>query len=200
MSITIILIFLTCLVSITSFRNQGALEKMVFWPYNIRRKNEYWRFLTCGFIHADYMHLAFNMITLYFFGRIIEGTLFQNSPLGFGLFYLLALACSNMYSYFRHRDDIGFRALGASGAVSAVVFAFIILAPWDLIYVFFLPVPAILYGVLYLGYSAYMGRRNQDHIGHDAHFWGGVFGILYTFALHPYLASSFLERLTQVHF
>lgn len=198
MSITLIIIIITCLVSISTFRNQQMMEKALFWPYYIKRNNEWWRFITCGFIHADYMHLAFNMITLYFFGRIAESYIF--TPSGFILFYLLALAASNIYSYFKRQNNPDYRALGASGAVSAVVFSFIILAPWEKIIIFVLPVPAILYGVFYLGYSAYMTKKEYDNIGHDAHLWGGVFGIVYTLALRPELGHRFVDQLINFHF
>ncbi|GAA4306883.1 rhomboid family intramembrane serine protease [Compostibacter hankyongensis] len=196
MSVTLLIIIVTCVVSIAAFRNQQLLERSLFWPYYVKRNNEWWRFITCGFIHADYMHLAFNMITLYFFGRIAETYIFPR--LEFVLFYVLALVASNLYSYFRHKDNFDYRALGASGAVSAVVFAFIILAPWEKIIIFVIGVPAILYGVFYLGYSAYMSRKGYDNIGHDAHLWGGVFGIVYTLALRPELGRLFLEQL--LHF
>lgn len=197
MSITLIIVILTCLVSITAFSNQQMLEQSVFWPYYIKRKNEWWRFISCGFVHAGYMHLAFNMITLYFFGRIVEVYIFNRS--GFVLFYVLALIASNIFSYLKHRDNFDYRALGASGAVSAVVFAFIILAPWEKIIIFVIPVPAIIYGVFYLAYSAYMSRKGYDNIGHDAHLWGGIFGIVYTLVLHPGLGQQFLQQLINLH-
>ena len=198
-SATLIIIIATCVISISAFSNHQVMDRFLFWPYYIKRKNEFWRFISCGFIHADYLHLAFNMFTLYFFGRYIEMALFQKIS-GFFLFYLLSLVGSNIYSYFRHRDNYNYRALGASGAVSAIVFSFIILAPWQLIYIFFIPIPAIVYGVLYLAYSAYMSRKNYDNIGHDAHFWGGIFGILYTLILYPYLGAIFWEKLLSFHF
>jgi membrane associated rhomboid family serine protease len=197
MSITVWIIIVTCLVSISAFRNDRLMERFLFWPYFTKRKNEWWRFVTCGFIHADYMHLGFNMFTLYFFGRIAEIYIFGKA--GFVLFYLLALIASNIYSYFRHRDNYDYRALGASGAVSTAVFSFIILAPWEKIIIFVLPVPAIIYGVFYLAYSAYSSRKGYDNIGHDAHFWGGVFGIVYTLLLRPDLASNFMEKLLTFH-
>lgn len=194
---TLILIVITCLISFFAFSNQRLMEASLFWPFYIRRKKEWWRFVSCGFIHADYIHLAFNMITLYFFGRIAELYIFGTR--GFLYFYLLALVASNLYSYFRHANNFDYRALGASGAVSATVFAFIILAPWEKIIIFILPVPAILYGVIYLGYSAYMSRRGDDHIGHDAHLWGGIFGIVYTLVLRPELGSQFISKLLEFH-
>jgi membrane associated rhomboid family serine protease len=110
-------------------------------------------------------------------------------------FFILSLLGSNLYSYFRHQDNFDYRALGASGAVSAVVFSFIVFAPWQTILVFFIPVPAIIFGALYLFYSAYMSRKGYDNIGHDAHFWGGIFGIAYTILVQPTLGLMFFEKL-----
>ncbi|MBX6379983.1 MAG: rhomboid family intramembrane serine protease [Thermoflavifilum aggregans] len=195
MSLTLIIIIVTCVISISAFYNPQLLEQFLFWPFYIKRRHEYWRFITCGFIHLDYIHLGFNMFTLYFFGQIVELYIFEGKGSGFLLFYLLSLVGSNLYSYFRHRDNFDYRALGASGAVSAVVFSFIVFAPWQTILVFFIPVPAIVYGVLYLIYSAYMSRKGYDNIGHDAHFWGGVFGIAYTIIVQPAVGLMFFERL-----
>jgi len=198
MTLSIAIIILTCLVSITSFSRHNSIDELSMWPYMIKEKNQYYRFITSGFVHADYMHLAFNMITLFFFGRYIE-SMFQQlfgGKLYFLLFYIIALIVSDIPSYIKNKNNPGYRSIGASGAVSAVLFAFILVQPWTTIYIFVLPVPAIIYGVLFLGYSVYMAKRGGDGINHDAHFWGAVVGVVFPLALKPELAGHFLQQLT----
>ena len=203
LTITISIIILTCITSIMGFNNQKILNDLIFWPPAITKQHQYYRFITCGLIHADYIHLAFNMLTLYFFGRIME--VYYMGMLGLPKYYYLlmyvgALVISNLPTYFKHRNDYDYRSLGASGAVSAVVFAFILLKPWVSVYVFFIPVPAIIYAVLFLVYSAYMSRKGGDNINHDAHFYGALFGIVFTIAVRPEVIRIFLDELSHPHF
>lgn len=160
----------------------SSVNAGLFWPYRVLKQREYYRFLTGGFLHADLMHLIFNLFTLYFFGRNLEWVFIQGDLGGvpaFFLFYGLALVVSDLPSYIKHRHNSSFRSLGASGAVSAVVFATILFSPWEKIYLFgALGIPAALYAVLFVAYSIYMGKRGQDGINHDAHLWGGVFGLI----------------------
>ena len=110
------------------------------------------------------------------------------------------MAVSNIPSYIKHRNDYNYRSLGASGAVSAVLFAFILLRPWETIYVFFFPVPAIIYAALFLGYSAYMSRKGGDYINHDAHFFGALFGMAFTIIVRPEVVRDFITELSHPHF
>ncbi len=202
-SFTIGIIIITVLVSLAGFRNGKIVDDLIFWPPAITKKRQYYRFITCGLIHADYIHLAFNMLTFYFFGRVMEA--YYMGRLGLQHYYFLilyigALIVSNVPTFLKHRNDYDYRSLGASGAVSAILFAFILLEPWVTIYVFFIPVPAIIYAVLFLVYSAYMSRKGGDHINHDAHFYGALFGILFTIAVHPDVVNSFLTELKHPHF
>lgn len=202
-SFTIGIIVITVLVSLAGFRNGKIVDDLIFWPPAITKKHQYYRFITCGLIHADYIHLAFNMLTFYFFGRVMEA--YYMGRLGLQHYYFLilyigALIVSNVPTFLKHRNDYDYRSLGASGAVSAILFAFILLEPWVTIYVFFIPVPAIIYAVLFLVYSAYMSRKGGDHINHDAHFYGALFGILFTIAVHPDVVNSFLTELKHPHF
>jgi membrane associated rhomboid family serine protease len=196
MPVTLLLIAATCVVSFLAFSNPRLLERLILWPPAISRNHEYWRLATCGLIHADLAHLAFNMITLFFFGALMERfyTAYTGAG-GYVLFYAGALVFSSLPSYLRHRDDRDYRSLGASGAVSAVLFAFILLRPWAIIYVYFLPVPAILYAVAYLGYTIYMDRRRSDRINHSAHLWGAVYGVVVTLLVQPRVAGVFLSQL-----
>jgi membrane associated rhomboid family serine protease len=141
------------------------------------------------------------MITLYFFGGFME-RLYAAwiGAAGYALFYVGGLVVSCLPSYLRHRDDSGYRSLGASGAVSAVLFAFILLQPWATIYVFVVPVPAIIYAVLYLAYTIYMDRRRSDHINHSAHLWGAIYGVLVTILIEPRVLGVFFQQLLQPGF
>lgn len=195
MIVTIVLIAITCAVSITCFSDQRMLERLLLWPPGVR-KGEYHRLLTHAFVHADGAHLAFNMITLFFFGRIIEGFFSRFiGEIGFVAFYLAAAVLSGLPSYLKHQHDSSYRSLGASGAVAAIMFAFILIAPWSIIYVFVLPVPALLYGVIFMLYGLYGHRFGHDHINHSAHLWGAAFGIAFTLLMEPRIGSLFLARL-----
>jgi membrane associated rhomboid family serine protease len=202
-SFTVGIIIVTCLVSFLALNNRKLMDALIFWPPAIQMQNQYYRFVTCGLIHADLMHLFFNMFTLYFFGSALET--YYMGDLGlqhyyFLLLYVLALIVANIPSYFKHRDDYNYRSLGASGAVSAVLFAYILIKPWDSLYLFgAVPVPAIIYVVLFVGYSVYMSRRGGDNVNHDAHLWGALFGVVFTIIAHPGVVSTFLTELSQPH-
>jgi membrane associated rhomboid family serine protease len=201
--ITLVIIVITCIVTLTGFRNGKIVDELIFWPPAISKKHQYYRFITCGLIHADYMHLIFNMVTLYFFGTIMEA--YYQGQLGLQKWYYLALyigalIVSNIPTYLKHRNDYNYRSLGASGAVSAVLFAFILLRPWQRIIVLVFPVPAIIYGGLFLFYSAYMSRKGGDNVNHDAHFYGALFGILFTIAIRPDVVGIFWNELMHPRF
>jgi membrane associated rhomboid family serine protease len=202
-SITLTIIIVTSIITLTGFRNGKVVDDLIFWPPAISKKHQYYRFITCGLIHADYMHLIFNMLTLYFFGSFMEAH--YQGELGLQKWYYLALyigalIVSNIPTYIKHRNDYNYRSLGASGAVSAVLFAFILLHPWQQILVLVFPVPAIIYGGLFLVYSVYMSRKGGDHINHDAHFYGALFGILFTIAVRPDVVHIFMNELMHPHF
>jgi membrane associated rhomboid family serine protease len=207
MSITVIIVAITCIVSFILMNNDEAKEKVLFWPYRINHQKEYFRFYSGAFVHADILHLAFNMITLYSFGQGIETFLFpalfgDKSGLLYIMLYALGIVVASLPDYFKYKEVYGYRALGASGAVSAVLFSVILLAPSEELKVFLaIPIPAWLFGILYLAFSAYMAKRGNDNIGHSAHFWGGVFGLVFTYiAVRSFTNVNILERFVRAIF
>lgn len=177
------------------------MDRLIFWPPAINKGKEYHRLLSYGLVHADFTHFLFNMITLYFFGQFIEQK--YNAfvgPAGYALFYAGGLLASILPTYWRHRNDSGYRSLGASGAVSAVLFAFILFKPWAMLLIFFIPMPAIVYAVAYTVYSIYMDRRGRDNVNHSAHLWGAAYGVLVTIAVNPGVIGSFFNQLMNPRF
>jgi membrane associated rhomboid family serine protease len=197
MSSTIVIIAITALVSFIAFGNQKLLVEMLFWPPALKR-GEYQRLLTYGLVHADMTHLFFNMMTLYFFGTLVERFyLARMGTFGFGFFYALGLVAAIVPAWWRHRDDDGYRSLGASGAVMAVLMASVLFDPWSMIFVFFVPMPAIVYAVLFVVYELWADRRGKDRINHSAHLWGAAYGVLFTIAVQPSLVGRFLALLAR---
>ncbi|MBL7888606.1 MAG: rhomboid family intramembrane serine protease [Bacteroidia bacterium] len=199
--ITLLIIAITVFISITSMENHTLKNKLMFNAYMIHNRKEWWRFFSSGLIHADWMHLGFNMFSFYMFGRQVEtayGYIFGTQGfLFFLLLYIGGLVMSSLYSYEKNKQNIYYNALGASGAVSAVVFAYIIIAPTAGLYFFFIPVPipAYLFGLIFLGVEYYLGKRGNSNIGHDAHFWGAVYGALLTIVLKPSLFMDFIDQI-----
>ncbi len=201
--ITLALVAVTVLVSWQAWERPMLMDRLILWPPAIDRHKQYDRLLTHGFIHADGMHLIFNMLTLYSFGGLME-TYFgaRIGPVGFLLFYLSAVVVAILPTFMRHRHDARYRSLGASGAVSAVLFASILLDPWSGIYLFFIPipVPAFVFAGLYVWYSIWMDKRGGDNINHSAHLWGALYGVMFTLLQQPALAPHFLQRLVSPEF
>ena len=199
MMTTIIIIAFTTLVSWQAFNNRRLEDRLILWPPAVTRFRQYDRLLTHGFIHADWQHLLFNMITLFFFGRQVEQVFGGGiaGMLGYLFFYLSAIVMAILPTYLRHRNDSHFRSLGASGGVSAVLFAFIMLAPWAKMIIFPIPIPipAILYAVLYVAYSIWMDKRGGDNINHSAHLVGGAYGVAFTLLAVPGALNHFLRQL-----
>jgi membrane associated rhomboid family serine protease len=200
MSVTVILLLITVLISILTFQNTALRDRFIFNPYIIHNRREWYRFISSGLIHADWMHLLINMFVLYTFGQIVEEN-YQEVFAEKGTYYYLLLyfggmALSVVPTFSKHKDNPGYNALGASGAVAAVVFAFILFHPMQPLYLLgVLRMPGILFGVLYLGYCYYAGRKQADNINHDAHFWGALFGVLFTIVLKPQIINIFISQL-----
>jgi membrane associated rhomboid family serine protease len=195
--ITIAILVLTIGFSVYAMSNPEIKFKYIFHPYSINHANQHYRFLSHAFLHGDYIHLAFNMYALWMFGPIIEKQILPillghdgepDNKLGMGLFIVLytgAIYASSISEYFKNKENKYYTSLGASGAVNALIFSYITCLPMSQLGFFFIPMPAWVFGIVYLGISYYLSRRNTgnesvDRIGHEAHFWGAMFGILFT--------------------
>jgi len=150
---------------------------------------------TSGFIHKDWMHLFFNMLSFYFFAFALEPVL---GSWQFGVLYFVSMVLSDLPSVAKHKEDYWYHSLGASGAISAVVFSAILYAPMNKIMIMILPIPmpAILFGVLYLVYCSYASKYSRDNINHDAHLYGALSGVMLTIAMHPAVLSDFVRQIT----
>ena len=185
MSITLIIIIITALISFSAFTNEKIYNDLIFYPPAVTYQRQWYRFFSCGLIHADWLHLIFNLYALYMFGEETEKSfiaLFQEKgKLFYLLMYITALGVCLLPTYSKHKEDSYYRSLGASGAVSAVIFAFILLYPMARLGFFFipLPVPGFLFGFLYLLVSSYLDKRGGGNINHSAHLWGALYGIAF---------------------
>lgn len=184
-SITVIIIAITSIVSFVGFTNHNLLDQFIFYPPAVKR-GQFYRFFSCGIIHADWGHLIFNMLALYMFGEIVEAKFVEvfdrYGKLVYLAMYVLALAASVVPTYLNNKDNYHYRSLGASGAVSAVIFAGIMFFPLVGVGLFFIPVyiAGFLFGVLYLLISGWLDKRGGGNINHSAHIFGALFGIAFT--------------------
>lgn len=197
--INYLIIAVTALVSVVSFSKPELLDKLKFNAYNIKYHKETWRFFSYGLVHAGWMHLLINMFVLWSFGDIVEKFLVDSfgirGELYFMLLYIAGIGFSTLPDFRKYKENIYYNALGASGAVSAVVFASILVYPGGSIFVFPIPmpIPSWLFGLLYLAYSAYMAKKGIDNVGHTAHFWGAVVGVIFMIIVAPHVFGSFLN-------
>ena len=201
--VTLIIVIVSSLLSFLAFHNPILMSRYDFSPFRISKRKEYYRFISHAFLHADWTHLIINMIVLFSFGTYVEREfrILENSGSirsgweSFLLLYFSAVIISSVTSFIKKRNDPYYVAVGASGAVSAVLFTSIFFSPLEKILLYgVLPIPGIVFGILYLGYSSYMGKRDKDNINHDAHFWGAVYGLLYPLLLDPSLIHQFIRQ------
>ncbi|MBR3292659.1 MAG: rhomboid family intramembrane serine protease [Bacteroidales bacterium] len=200
--VTLVIILLTAAVSIICFSRPAAFASMKFSAYAVWHKRQWYRMLSYGLVHGGWGHLVFNMITLFCFGRIVEqyfGVAFgeTNGPILYVVLYVTALAVSSTGDLLKFRNDPYYSAVGASGAVSAILFASILFEPRMGIYIYLIPipVPAYIFAPAYLVYCIVMARKNVDNIGHSAHFWGAVYGLVFPLLLRPDIFTHFLSQL-----
>ena len=187
-------------MSLYAFQAPAVLSAFMMNPYATDRKQQYYRFVTSGFIHKDHMHLLWNMLSFYFFGTAIEREFYKLfGDLGsvyFIALYVLAIIVSDVPTYFKHRANPGYNSLGASGGVSAVIFAFIIFEPLaDICLYFALCMPGFILGALYIIFSWYQGRKSNDNINHEAHLYGALFGFIFCAVVAPSSIGNFLEQI-----
>jgi membrane associated rhomboid family serine protease len=184
----------TILTSLLAFSNPQIYDRLILSPHEVYRKQNVYTLLTSGLIHKDWMHLFFNMLSYYFFAFNLERII---GHWQFAVLYLVSLVLSDIPTVLKHKNDFWYRTLGASGAVSAVVFSFILFDPMTKMMILPLPIPipAILFGVLYLVYCVYAGRQQADTINHDAHFYGALNGIFITVILYPEVIPYFFGKL-----
>ncbi len=207
--------------SLYCFYDRNALYKYLFHPYSIKRNNEHYRFLTHAFIHGDTMHLFLNVFSLWMFGYAVEEIYYVNiflddpfhaseeeqmhaiklARLAYIGLFTGGIYAASITEYFKHRNNPSYSSLGASGAIEAIIFSFIIIQPFQTLYLFVLPMPAWLLGVVFLAGSYYLSKRktgnpDADRVGHEAHFWGAIFGIIYTICLKPSLLTQFFSTIS----
>lgn len=189
-----IIFVITIVLSLMAFSNENLRGELMLHPYSVAKGEKLWTVITSGFIHNDWAHLLFNMFTYFFFAFQLEAII---GHWQFGLLYMASLILSDLPTIGKHKEDFWYRSLGASGAISAVLFSYILFNPKTLIYIF--PIPfgiwAIAYGVLFLIYSAYASKQSRDTINHDAHFFGALSGLMITILLDHSVVSTFISQL-----
>lgn len=201
---TIFIIIVTSLISIVAFGNRELFEKLQLNPYKVYHKKEWYRIISHGFLHADWVHLIINMIVLLSFGSAVENIfkqlaangIIQSPVLVFVLLYFISMIAATLTSVVKQKNNAWYNSVGASGAVSAVIFTSIFFQPLARLYLYaVIPIPGIVFGVLYLGYSHYMSKKGGDNINHDAHFIGAVVGFIFPLFIDPSLIHVFLNQL-----
>lgn len=206
MNITLYITIITVVTSISAMYNEPLMDKLIFHPYTVHQHKGWYRFFTSGFIHADFMHLAFNMFSFYMFGDYVEqyfAMIFGASGSTFFiLLYISSLLICLIPTYLNHYKQYHYQSLGASGAVSAIVFAGIFLQPTMQIGFFIIPpiIPGFIFGPIYLGLTAYLSKKGQSGINHSAHLWGSIYGIVFLivtahFIGHVEVVSLFMDQI-----
>ena len=195
MNITLIITIITVAISILAMYNEPLMDKLIFNPYTVQRKNEWYRFISSGFIHADFMHLAFNMFSFYMFSDYVEqffSMIFGAQGLAlYIILYISSLAVCLIPTFLKHKHKYHYNSLGASGAVSAIVFVGIFLQPTIQIGFFIIPpiIPGFIFGPIYLAITAYLSKKGQSGINHSAHLWGSIYGIVFLIITAKFLGN-----------
>lgn len=201
MSITLVLIGVTVAISFYAFRKPDLFGRLMMSPHRISTHHQYYRFISSGFIHKDHTHLLWNMFAFYFFGTAVETAfrmLFGEGGIYYFLFlYLSAIVVSDIPTYFKQKNNSGYHALGASGGVGAVIFVFIILQPLQSICLYFaLCMPGFVFGAGYMAYTYYQGKKANDHVNHDAHLYGALYGLVFCMLIYPASVPHFYEQVS----
>ena len=202
MSLTLLFIIVTVLVSYFAFQNENLMTKLLHLPQREYRNGELYRLLTSGFIHADWAHLLINMFVFYQFGTTVAhnfGDIFgeEIGTVLFAALYLLGIVFANLPTFYKHKNNSYYGGLGASGGVAAVTFSYIAFNPFATLLIYgIIPIPAVIAGVLYLAYSSYAAKKANDNIGHEAHLYGALFGLIFTFLIDPTIFYAFWSQIT----
>ncbi|MGQ1890285.1 rhomboid family intramembrane serine protease [Thermophagus sp. OGC60D27] len=205
LNINLIIIIVVSLISIAGFSRPVIVDRLRFNAWQIINRNEYYRMLSYGLVHGSWMHLLINMFVLYSFGEAVlyyfKAAFVTGAAIRYLILFVSALGISTLATLIKEKDNPHYNAVGASGAVSAVVFSSILFAPYNPILFFgIIPVPGIIFGVLYLIYSKSMAGKNLDNIGHDAHYYGALYGLIFPILYEPSLAIHFFNRLMSFNF
>lgn len=185
----------TIITSLYGFYDNSLYGKFMLHPYSVSKGKNVYTLITSGLIHADWMHLAFNMLTFHAFAFTLESMM---GSWRFGLLYFVCLVLSDIPTIFKYKDSFNYNSLGASGAISGVLFSFILFNPTAGIGILFIPfnIPAYIFGFLYLIYCAYASKNSRDGINHDAHFYGALTGLIFTIIFVPGIIQNFITVLT----
>lgn len=201
---TIFIIITTSIISILAFYNDDIMRRSQLNPYEVYHKKQWHQIITHGFVHADWVHLFVNMFVLYSFGKAVENIfrqlanndIIQSATISYLLLYFIAMILATIPSILKNKNNHWYNSVGASGAVSAIIFTSIFFQPLHKLYFFgILPIPGIVFGIIYLAYTHYMSRKNNDNINHDAHFVGAIFGFVFPLILDPKLINIFINQL-----
>ncbi|MCF8459165.1 MAG: rhomboid family intramembrane serine protease [Flavobacteriales bacterium] len=199
---TLIIVIITALVSFAAFQNRELMAKLMFNAYLVKHSNQWYRVITHAFIHGGWMHLGVNMWVLWLFGGIVEESFeVYRGSLGVVIYtalYLGGILFSTLPSYARHQDNFSYNSLGASGATAAVLFSAIYFNPTMNLFIMFIPIPipAIIFGIVYLAFEWYQDKKSNDNIAHDSHFWGAAFGFTFSILMAPDRMPRFIEEIT----
>lgn len=197
-SVTILLMLITVGLSLWAWSNENILYKLALSSYDASHYKQYYRLLTSGFVHIDFMHLGFNMLAMYGFGHTVEFAFVNKfgfiGELMYVAMYLLVIIVANLPGYQKYKNDSRHISLGASGGISALVLMSVLFSPMSMVTFFFIPMPAIMMGVLFIGYSYYMGRNQYDNVDHECHLYGALCGIIAVLFLFPEVIVNFSDN------
>ncbi len=188
----IIMIVTSALSLYALYLNNDILKKFILHPYSLVRDNKYHTIITSSFLHGDFFHLLFNMISFYFFAPQIE---YWIGTTNFLIIYFGSMIIADIPTIIKHKNNYNYYSLGASGAVSGIIYSFIVFKPYGLIFAFFIPMPAIVFAILFLIYGWWMERRGMDFINHSAHNWGAIAGFIITLLIIPGALTHFINQL-----
>ena len=201
MFLTSIIAGITVVISLLALANKTYFHKLEYTPFLVKHNKQYYRMFSHALVHADFFHLLVNMYVLYHFGELTERFFLMvhgetNGKFYFLLLYLGGVMFSALPAYKKHQDNYSYNAVGASGAVSSVLFGAILFMPLQKLYLFFIPIgiPAFIFAIFYVLYESYMNKRGGDFIAHDAHLWGAIFGVVFTIIIKPSVGLSFLSQ------